>query len=154
MLWVLVLHISALLIWCAALLYLPVLMVGVAAGRVDVHKTHKSVDTVEQLVFTHVATPAALVTIMSGTLVFVFNRTVDGWLIAKLTLVVGLVICHTLTGFLVLRATTINGELSGEKPVDSKPVTLRCVLLEAAQGILIMAILWMVLAKPSVVPVP
>lgn len=154
MLGILVLHISTLLLWCAALLYLPVLMLGVAAGSVDVHRLHKSGDTVERLVFTRVATPAALAAIMSGTLVFLVNREVDGWLIAKLTLVAGLVISHVLTGLVVVRATAIGGELNRDKVPYSRPVSLRCVLLLAAQCALITAILWMVLAKPSVVPVP
>lgn len=154
MTWVLVLHISALLLWCAALLYLPVLMVGVAAGSTEVHRVHKSGDTVERLLFTRVATPAALVAIMSGTLVFLVNRTVDGWLIAKLTLVVALVVTHILTGLVVVRATTIDGELGRDRVPYNRPVTLHCLLLVTAQAILITAILWMVLAKPTVVPVP
>ncbi|MDO8863425.1 CopD family protein [Haliea sp. E1-2-M8] len=152
--WILVLHISALLLWCAALLYLPVLMVGVASGRVELQRTHSKVGALERLVFTHLATPAALVAIISGTVVFVFNRTIDGWLMAKLTLVVGLVVCHTLLGLLVLRATTNRGDPWGEHPDGGRPVTMRCVLLAAVQALLIMAILWTVLAKPDVVPVP
>lgn len=152
--WILVLHISALLLWCAALLYLPVLTIGITAGRVDLYKTHRPAHTIERLVFTHLATPAALVAIIAGTLVFVFNRTIDGWLIAKLTLVVGLVVCHTLTGLLVLKATGTPEASGEEKPSAGKSVTLQCVFLELTHGILILAILWTVLAKPSVGMVP
>ncbi len=88
--------------------------------------------------FTHIATPAALVAIIAGTLVFVFDRTLDGWLIAKLTLVVGLVISHVLTGLLILKAAS------------SKSLGLSCAVLGIAQSILIVAIFWTVLAKPSI----
>lgn len=152
--WVLVLHISALLMWCAALLYLPVLIIGITDERVDLHKTHRPAHTVERLVFTHLATPAALIAIIAGTVVFVFNRTIDGWLIAKLTLVVGLVVCHTLTGLLVLKTTGRTEESGEDMPLNSKSVTVQCVLLELTQGILILAILWTVLAKPSVGTLP
>lgn len=154
MLWILVLHISALLLWCATLLYLPILIAGFAAGAVELKKADHRVDAVERLVFTHLASPAALVAIVSGTFVFVFNRTIDGWLMAKLTLVLGLVVCHTLTGLLLLRVTTIRGGPGGEHTVCGTSVRLRCALLMGAQGILIAAILLVVLSKPALVPVP
>ena len=153
MLWLLVLHISALLVWCAALLYLPAIMAGIASGSIDLQKTGRPDATVQRLVFTHLATPSALVAIMAGTLVFVFNGTVDAWLIAKLTLVVGLVISHILTGLVVLAATGSNDASSSQRPADSMPITLQCAVLGITQSVLIIAIFWTVLAKPSVVPV-
>lgn len=144
MLWVLVLHISALLVWCAALLYLPVLIAGIDARRADMADMRRPFNTIERFVFTHLATPAALLAIVSGTLVFVLNRTVDIWLIGKLTLVTGLVVCHALAGLLVLRADAVNGEEG-----KSRALQLRCGLLAGVVCVLITAILWVVLAKPS-----
>ena len=145
MLWVLVLHICALLLWCAALLYLPVLVAGLHARRADMDESlalRRPFNTLERFVFTHLATPAALVTIMSGTLVFVLNRSVDAWLMVKLTLVVGLVVCHTLVGLLVLRA---------EMPdVASARMGLWCGVLEVVLSVLMLGILWVVLSKSSV----
>ncbi|MFA5494377.1 MAG: CopD family protein [Porticoccaceae bacterium] len=144
MLWILAVHVSAMLSWCAALLYLPVLIVGINARRAGIMEMRRPFNTVERFVFTHVATPAALVAIMSGTAVFVLNRTVDGWLVAKLTLVTGLVICHTLVGLLVLRAESV-----GDGQGNDKSLRPWCQLLGSAVCVLIAAILWVVLAKPS-----
>lgn len=144
MLWILALHISALLLWCAVLLYLPVLIVGINARRGGMIEMRRPFNTIERFVFTHMATPAALVAIMSGTTIFVLNRTVDAWLIAKLTLVTGLVICHTLVGLLVLRAESV-----GNGQGDDKPLRPWCQVLGGLVCMLITAILWVVLAKPS-----
>lgn len=147
MLWILVLHICALLLWCAALLYLPVLVAGLHARRADMDETlalRRPFNTLERFVFTHLATPAALVAIMSGTLVFVLNRSVDAWLMVKLTLVVGLVVCHTLAGLLVLRA---------EMPLDdarTAHLKLWCGVLEVVLCVLMLGILSVVLTKSSV----
>jgi len=136
MLWMLAIHISALLVWCAALLCLPVLVAsdrGWARGG----ELHRPFDGVERFVYTHLATPAALVAIMSGTVVFLLNRTTDGWLVVKLTLVTGLVVCHVLTGVLVLRLE--RAEIGGLK--------LSARLVGVGALLLIGAILWVVLAK-------
>lgn len=140
MLWILALHIIALLFWAAALLYLPALIAGVAAGRTEIIESHHRHASVARFVCTHVATPAALVAIISGTVVFLLDRTVEIWLIVKLTLVTGLVVCHTLAGLLILRAEGEGG----------KPVRLWCWLLGIVLCVLMTAIVWIVLAKPAV----
>ncbi len=139
MLWVLALHIIALLFWSAALLYLPPLIAGVAAGRTEIVESPRGRASVARFVCTHIATPAALVAIMSGTVVFLLDRTVEVWLIAKLTLATGLVICHTLAGLLILRAEARSG----------KPVRRWCWLLGGVLCVLMTAIVWVVLAKPE-----
>ena len=136
MLWVLTIHISTLLIWCAALLCLPVLIAS-ERNWVRGRELHRPFDGVERFVYTHLATPAALLAIVSGTVVFLLNRTVDGWLVAKLTLVTGLVVCHVLTGLLVLR-------LEG---AEFTRLTLWTRLVGVAVLVLVAAIIWTVLAK-------
>src|SRR5690554_5179500 len=103
MLWFLVLHIIALVFWAAALLYLPALIAARSAHYLPVQEPANPFDSIERFVFTRIATPAALTAIMAGTLVFVIDRTIDPWLIIKLTLVAGLVLCHIAVGGLVLR---------------------------------------------------
>lgn len=144
MLWVMLLHISALLFWCATLLYLPLLAIGHGARGADKDLTHGPRAALERLLFTHLATPAALATIISGTLLFVLNRTVDGWLIVKLTLVTGLATCHIVTGLLVWRVeATARGAPAGRfLPLWGRLLGLTTVALIAA-------IVWVVLAKPS-----
>jgi protoporphyrinogen IX oxidase len=144
MLWLLVLHITALLSWCAGLLYLLALISNVRAGRTELTVSTRQHDSAARFVFTHAATPAALVAIISGTLVFLLNRTVEVWLIAKLSLVAVLVVGHALSGLLVLRAENDDG----------KPVQPWCWLLATALGGLMVAITWVVLAKPASGPLP
>ena len=144
MVWILVLHISAMLFWCAALLYLSSLIVGTVSEQTEMTGSPHRYDSVARFVFTHVATPAALLAIIFGTLLFVINAIVTPWLIVKLTLVSGLVLAHTLSGILVLRL---------ERDSD-QPVRLWCWLLLRRKGLLLrccvlmLAIVWIVLAKP------
>ncbi|HDZ56053.1 MAG TPA: hypothetical protein ENI17_04500 [Pseudomonas xinjiangensis] len=140
MLWFLVLHIMALLFWAASLLYLPALIAGSVARDTHITEPAAQFDSISRFVFTHVATPAALVAIIAGTLVFLVDHTVDGWLVAKLTLVTALVLSHTLAGMLILRAEAANG----------KPVLRWCWVLGAVVSLLIGGIIWVVLAKPPI----
>jgi protoporphyrinogen IX oxidase len=136
--WFLVLHIIGLLFWCAALLYLPVLLAGMRADQLQLSRATPRNDSMARFVFTHIATPAALLAIVFGTLVFLRHNIVEVWLIAKLTLVVGLVSCHALAGVLIKRFE--------DQP--DVPVRAWCWSLQAALTGLMAAILWMVLAKP------
>ncbi len=138
MLWILVLHISALLIWGACLLYLPALIASVAHADSAIEEAPDPFDSIARFIFTRVATPAALIAIIAGTLVFVIDHTVTLWLMAKLTVVVGLVFVHTALGLLVLRLEARNG----------KPLGRWCLMLGLAGALLIGLILWLVLAKP------
>ena len=102
LIWFLVLHITTLLFWCAALLYLPILIAGIHSERIAIREPENRYGSVARFLFTTIATPAALLAIMSGTVVFLLNRTTEVWLIAKLTLVTGLAVAHTLAGLLLL----------------------------------------------------
>ncbi len=135
--WFLLLHIATMLFWCASLLYLPALISG-AASQTNNLITEKQ-SAIPRLIFTLILTPAALITIVSGTIVFVQMNTVSLWLIAKLTLVSGLVICHALNGWLIIKMENI----------PQKKLNAFCWLCGLVSLGLILAILWLVLAKPS-----
>jgi putative membrane protein len=135
----LLLHIAALMLWCATLLYLPALIACIHTEQIEIVEPAHKYGSVARFVFTFVATPAALVAIMSGTLVFLFNRTVEVWLVAKLTLVTGLVITHALAGLLLLHT----------QDRSSKPVRRWCRMLGCTAGALMVSIIWVVLAKPA-----
>lgn len=139
MLWFLVPHIAAMLIWTASLLYLPTLIIGGVTDKTLVYEPQDRFDSIPRFMFTRIATPAALVAIIAGTWVFIVDRTVDTWLIAKLTLVAALAVCHTLVGLMLLRA---------EKG-DAKPVVLWCRVLMVVIALLIGTIFYIVLAKPD-----
>lgn len=136
MLWLLLLHISAVVCWCGSLLYLPALIAGVAAQSILIERERHLVVAI--IVFSRFATPAALVAIASGTAIFITDGITDFWLILKLTLVVMLVLCHALGGWAILRTQN----------VPYKNVTPLCVLLAAIIVVLIPAIIWLVLTKP------
>jgi len=138
MLWILVLHIAALLFWGACLLYLPALIAGISRDQAAIEDNPDPFDSITRFIFTRIATPAALLAIAAGTLVFVIDHTVTLWLVAKLTLVVGLVFVHTGLGLLVLRLEARN----------AKPVRIWCLLLGLTAAVLMALILWIVLAKP------
>lgn len=130
------LHFAALLCWCGALLYLPAL---IAAGtrRTDAlfYRDHVHLT---RLVFTLIATPAALLAIGSGTAIFLRDGLVAGWLVIKLTSVAGMALCHALCGVMLLR-------------IEREPETgvrLQCTLLGGLIALLIGVTLWLVLAKP------
>lgn len=144
MFWFLVLHIMALVIWCASLLYLPALIAGIHTEQIEIIEPYNKYGSVARFVFTHIATPAALVAIISGTLVFLLNRTVEVWLIAKLTLVTGLAVGHTLTGLLLLHT----------QDRSTKPIRGWCWLLSGVLCALMIAIIWVVLAKPAAEVLP
>lgn len=139
MLWFLVLHIIALLFWCAALLYLPALIAANTRQKLDIRELRYEHNAVARYVFTRIATPAALAAIIAGTVVFLLNRTVAVWLIAKLTLVTALVICHMMTGLLILRA----------EHLQEARVHLWCRVLGWSLCVLMTVIIWLVLAKPT-----
>lgn len=139
MVWILVLHISAMLFWCAALLYLSSLIVGTAHSQTEITDAPENHDSMARFVFTHIATPAALLAIIFGTLLFVVELIVSPWLMVKLTLVTALVLAHASSGILVLRL---------EKNM-AEPLQLWCLILAATCGVLMMAIVWVVLAKPT-----
>ena len=138
MLWLLTLHIIALVFWAAALLYMPALIAARGAHHLPVQAPANPFNSIERFVFTRVATPAALVAIMAGTLVFVVDRTLDPWLIIKLSLVAVLVVCHVALGWLVLRV-----ERGGT------PLVPACIALALFSLVLFGLILWLVLAKPA-----
>ena len=139
MLGFLLLHIAALITWCASLLYLPALIAGIHTEQIQIVEPRHKYGSVARFVFTYIATPEALITIISGSAVFLFNRTIELWLIAKLTLVTGLVIAHALVGLLLLHT----------QDRSAKPIRRWCRILSGSLCVLMAAIIWVVLAKPA-----
>ncbi len=132
------LHMTVLIGWCGVLLYLPALIASGAARAADGIFYPNPVRLL-RAVFTLIATPLALVTIASGTALFLRDGTLGVWLLLKLTAVSAMVICHALCGVLILQV---------ERAPDSR-VTGPCAALAAIIAILIMVVVWLVLAKPG-----
>lgn len=139
MLWLLSLHITALLVWAAALFYLVILLIGVDGKPFIPSDSLRHFDSLERFVYTQVASPAALAAIVAGSLVFWVNNTVTFWLVAKLTVVTLLAATHAAMGLLVLRRE--RETLAGLRSIG--------YLLALWVSVLLGIILWLVLAKPS-----
>lgn len=130
------LHFAALLCWCGALLYLPALIAAGTKPRNELfYRDHAHLT---RMVFTLIATPAALLAIGSGTALFLRDGTLAGWLIIKLSAVTGMTLCHALCGVLVLRI----------ERQPERSVTWQCLAIGVLVCALIALTLWLVLAKP------
>jgi uncharacterized membrane protein len=150
--WLKLLHIGAVIVWCGALLYLPLAIAALGASgawpamRSAPPASPAAADgalprwPVPRLVFVGVATPAALVAIASGTLILLLHGPLATWLLAKLATVALLVLGHAACGMLILRA---------EHSEDSAALRTRCVALGATSLLWLAGIAWLVLRKPA-----
>lgn len=102
--WLKLLHIGAVIVWCGALLYLPALVAAAARPERTVANGASGRVPLLRAIYTSVATPAALVAIISGTWIFAMRGPLAPWLMAKLALVGLLVLGHGVCGVLVLRS--------------------------------------------------
>ncbi|BCB07452.1 membrane protein [Vreelandella venusta] len=135
--WLKLLHIAALVIWCGALLYLPALLLHALQLRKDAGFA-QGTPPMPRFFYNSIATPAALVAIASGTLLFLLHGLLGGWLILKLAAVVLMVAAHGCFGWLILRLEM--GIFKGVK------VASLCAFILALTGIL--GVLGFVLSKP------
>lgn len=136
--WLKIVHIIALVFWSASLLYLPAL-VAANTGRGERALAQPFGSSMIRWLFTIVATPFALLAIASGSAIFLWEGTMGLWLIAKLTLVVGMVLLHIWCGVLILHAE--------HDPAVS--LGTRCALLGIGAVLLIAGVLYLVLDKPA-----
>lgn len=145
MIWVLIIHMMTLLIWAAAAIYTPVLLLQRCAASASeddddgfIH-TPRDIDSIARFVYTHIATPAAVISITAGSVVFLLNQSSHFWLVAKLTLVTLLCVAQAALGLLVIRVE--RGQFSWVA-VSSRALLLIMLAL-------MIAILWIVLGKPA-----
>ncbi|MCK0537381.1 CopD family protein [Alcanivorax quisquiliarum] len=112
MLWLLTLHIAGLLCWSAAILCVPTLLLNdrlfqtgaTTAGAARETGHTEGTTVIARRAFIWVATPAALIAVGSGTLLFTLMTTLAPWMLFKLVLVSALVLMHVSIGLLMLRA--------------------------------------------------
>lgn len=109
--WLKLLHISAVIVWCGALLYLTALVAAAARSHCSGTAPASAGTQLLRAFFTSVATPAALIAITTGTWLFATRGPLAPWLMAKLVLVGLLVLGHGVCGMLVLRSE--RGEYAG-----------------------------------------
>jgi protoporphyrinogen IX oxidase len=134
--WLKVVHISALVIWCAGLFYLPGLFAAHPAVREA--DAFRRLRAMTRLSYVGVVSPAAVIAIASGAALIPVTAAAEGWLFVKLTVVAMMVGYHTICG----------GLLSSLRTNAAEYRPRRLLLLLAIPALLIPAVLWLVLEKP------
>jgi uncharacterized membrane protein len=143
--WLKLLHITAVIVWCGALLYLPAALAAAASSAALATPAHAAgsqryfAPPALRLVYTGVATPAALLAVATGTVIIVLHGPWPAWLIAKLAVVGLLVLGHGALGMLILRT-----ERGQHRAVRSASWVVGAGALAA-----LTAIAWLVLRKPG-----
>lgn len=156
--WLKLFHVSAVILWAGALLYLP-LAIAASSGRrasrtptalkhvgpADLQVISDESDAPERRtlrgLFVGVATPFALLAIGSGTALFLLYGPLAHWLIVKLGFVSLLVLGHAACGMLVLRVE--RREAGGGTALAGYAVAVVSLTWMAA-------IAWLALQKPLI----
>jgi uncharacterized membrane protein len=133
-----VLHIASLAVWCAGLLVLPTLFALRPAGHEGPRLWR--LQRFARSVFIRFASPAAFLAIGSGTALVFAREVYDVWFAVKLLAVGLLTILHVRAGFEVVGVFR-RGEVYA---------AWRAAIAQGATAIVIVAILYLVLAKPVV----
>lgn len=98
--WTKSVHIIALMVWCAGLLVLPALYAKRAQLRGEpLHELHRFARSV----FIHVASPAAFLAVIAGSLLIFLRDMFTVWMALKLLAVGALVVVHVRQGYVILR---------------------------------------------------
>jgi putative membrane protein len=132
------LHIAALAIWCAGLVYLPGLY-AMDTRMEQQKRARRQLRIMSRFAFLGIASPAAIFAIITGTALVYATGASGNWLAAKLTVVAALSAFHVYCGHLL---AALGHEGTRKKRYDFGPWL---VLVPVA---LIAIVLWLVLAKP------
>lgn len=136
MVWVKAIHIAAIVIWSASLIYLPVLMAGHSPrlSNPEYLRLHGMV----RRIYIWIASPFALLAIVSGTILIPLRDVTEPWFAAKLLIVAVLAIIHARCGTLLAKQSH-----SAER-ANRLARTMRILM----PIVLFPCVLWLVLAKP------
>lgn len=94
------LHIAAIVVWSAGLLYLPGLFAqhpAAAASDDDFHRLRHQT----RLIYVGLMSPAAVIAVASGTVLVFLAASIGGWLVLKLMAVAAMAMLHTYMGRLM-----------------------------------------------------
>lgn len=135
--WIKFVHLAALSAWCACLVALPSLLatIPVTEGRV----ARRRLRAATRFVYIAIASPAAVLAVVSGTALIHLMNVYAPWFFVKLTLVAAMVLFHAACGKLVL--------VLREQPKSWAPAVL--LAMAVLPCLLIPAVLWLVLAQPQ-----
>ncbi|MVW78278.1 hypothetical protein GOQ28_04995 [Bordetella sp. 02P26C-1] len=138
MAWLLFLHVAALTVWSAALLYLPVVF---SMNRGLQRSAAVRLRVMTRLAFIALASPAAVLAIVTGSALVYITHATGIWLAAKLLLVALMAAFHVYCG----RTLTVLGHEGSDKK-RRRSVGLWVL---GVPVLLISGVLWLVLAKPE-----
>jgi protoporphyrinogen IX oxidase len=138
MLWLKFLHIAALAIWVAGLLYLPAMLIGH-------HKTRDQQDfarvrMASRFTYMGMVSPAAFVAVAAGSALMFVADALHPWMFVKLAAVGVLVIAHVQYGYVLTHLAD----------QEVRAPTLRVRLIASAVLMSSLAIILLVLAKPDI----
>ena len=140
------LHISFLAFWIAGLAALPVMLARqeAGAGQADVARIRQAT----HLGYIWLVTPAAVLTVITGTSLIFLREVFTGWMLAKLLGVAGLVMLHTWIGHGILSRAEAGAEttIPQSPPRPAWPLGLLAGL--------VLGVLALVLAKPDLDTLP
>ncbi|MGV3572695.1 MAG: CopD family protein [Ramlibacter sp.] len=134
--WLKFVHLSALLAWCAALFALPTLLAlyPQTAGGVE----RRRLRAATRFTYIAVASPAAVIAVVSGTALIHPTAAYGAWLLAKLTLVTAMVFFHAACGKVMLQQHDVRQR-------GGRRWQAWLALVPAA---IVPIVLWLVLAQP------
>lgn len=134
--WLKIVHFATLLVWAGSLFYLPALLA--AHPRTQSGPGFVRLRRMSRATYLAIASPAAILAIVSGSLLIVVAGVHGGWLVAKLAVVALMTAFHTICGHL-LAAMRV-------PPVKRSPAALASLVTVPA--ILVPATFYLVLGKP------
>lgn len=136
MAWVKGLHIVAIVFWSASLIYLPILMAG-HSPRLS-NPAYLRLHGMARNLYVWVASPFAILAIVSGTALIPLREVTAPWFAAKLLFVAALAIIHARCGIILAKQSH-----SAER-ANAFVRAMRIIL----PILLFPCVLWLVLAKP------
>lgn len=137
-LWLKFVHIAALALWVAGLIYLPSMLLG--HRRVQDHQDFARVRMASRFIYIGIVSPAAFVAIGAGSALLFLTDALHPWMFVKLMAVGLLVLAH-------LQYGAVLAHLAEE---EAKAPTLRVRLIGATTMTASLAIVTLVLAKPDI----
>ncbi|MGF6573055.1 putative membrane protein [Paraburkholderia sp. GAS333] len=131
-------HLAAIALWSGGLIVLPFLFWQRRAltSGAELDRLHR----ITRLVYVELTSPAAFVAIASGTALIFLQATFVEWFSLKMVLVGIMAMLHVVAGLVMLNLFLPDGRFS----------RLSGVALMSAYVVVIVAIIWIVLAKPHV----
>ncbi len=130
-------HLAAIAVWSGGLIVLPFLFLQrrtLSTGP-ELDRLHR----ITRLVYVELTSPAAFVAIASGTALIFLQATFVEWFSVKMVLVGIMAMLHVVAGLVLHQLFLPDGRLG----------RLSAIALMSAYVVLIVAIIWVVLAKPN-----